>query len=311
MSAPLRAACLVRVDQGEEVRLLAAAEARALGAGEALAPGLLWSPDPPAPRAALTLGGGRIVASGPAGGPLAPLRPEAQAVHVPQGPWRTGQNPLQYLARVGWPARHAARGARFELYPTAEGWYLLEGGGAQRFAEPTLPHRYSTSLPSRLARAVVNLVAGPGEVVLDPVCGAGTLLVEAARIGCQARGSDLNPKAAFHARQNLRALGLPPAVAVSDVFDAGPSPLADALVGDLPYGRRLEPGDPLALALALVTRARRWALVAASDLSAPLGAAGHAPRQVVPVPKPTFTRWVHVGGIVERLSEITPCPTST
>lgn len=296
MLPPRRAACVVRIDQGEGLRALATAEARALGAGAELAPGLLWSEAGPVARAALTLGGGRIVAAGPPGGPVSPRRPEVEQVHVPRGAWRVGGNPLHHLGELGWRARHAARGARHELYPTAAGWFLLEGAGAQRFDDPTLPHRYSTSLPSRLARAVVNLVARPGEPLLDPVCGAGTLLVEAARIGCLIEGLDLNPKAAFHARQNLRALGLPAAVGVGDALGAGPFPRVAALVGDLPYGRRLEPGDPRALAVALARRAARWALVAAEDLTAPLSAAGSPPRQVIALPKLAFTRYVHVGG---------------
>lgn len=293
----LSAPCLVRIDWGHEVRALAAAEAAALGAGPALAPGLLGSAAPPVTRAALTLGGGPVVASGPRGGPLAPALREADRIHVPRGPWLLGRNPIDYLRALGWPARHAARGAAWELYPTAEGWHLVRAAGALRFEEPALPHRYSTSLPSRLARAVVNLVASPGELVLDLVCGAGALLVEAARIGCRVQGRDLNPKACWHARQNLRALGYPPQVTPGDVLapEARTGELADALVGDLPYGRRLEPGDPQALARALVGRSRRWALVAAEDLTPVLSAAGHPPRAVIPVPKRTFTRWVHVG----------------
>lgn len=295
MSWSPRARFLVRLEWDEEMRALAAAEARALGATEPLGRGLMWSATPPDPRASLLLGGGEVVAAGPPGGPLEPRLTGVTHLHLPRGPWLASRNPLVYLAELGWRVRHAVRGAPYELYPTAGGWYLVRCVGALRFVDPVVPHRYSTSLPPRFARAVVNLVARPGERVIDPVCGAGVLLVEAARVGCRVRGSDLNKKASWHARVNLNALSLPfDEVVQRDALALGPLE-DDALVGDLPYGRMLERGDPVGLACALAGRTRRWALVAAEDLSAPLAAAGHPPREVVPIPKSYFCRRVHVG----------------
>lgn len=304
-----RAPFLVRLEWDEELRELAAAEARALGAGEELARGLLWSATPPDPRASLLLGGGEVIAWGPPGGPLEPcLKEEVTHLYLPRGPWLTSRNPLVYMGELGWRVRHAVRGAPYELYPTPQGWYLVRGVGALRFRDPRVPHRYSTSLPPRLARAVVNLVARPGDRVVDPVCGAGVMLVEAARIGCTVRGSDLNKKASWHARVNLGALGLAfEEVVQRDALALGALE-ADALVGDLPYGRMLERGDPIGLARALAGRTPRWALVAAEDLSAPLAEVGRAPREVVRIPKRTFCRYVHVGPRAEDFSPRTARP---
>ena len=108
--------------------------------------------------------------------------------------------------------------------------------------------------------------------------------------------ADLDPA---RARTTLARIGWPDeqsgATSADDALATG-APPADALVGDLPYGRRLEPSALASFAEALPKRARRWALVAHVDLTGPLTAAGHPPRQVLEVPKPTFIRYVMVGG---------------
>lgn len=60
-------------------------------------------------------------------------------------------------------------------------------------------HPYPCKFPAHVARAhLVN-----GGVVLDPFCGSGTTLVEAARRGCDAIGIDCNPVATLVARVKL------------------------------------------------------------------------------------------------------------
>jgi DNA methylase len=56
-------------------------------------------------------------------------------------------------------------------------------------------HTYPARMHPRLAREVVKLFTAPGEVVLDPFCGSGTVLVEALVAGCRPQGVDLNPLA--------------------------------------------------------------------------------------------------------------------
>ena len=53
------------------------------------------------------------------------------------------------------------------------------------------PHTTSSSLPSRIARAMVNLTANPEDRLLDPCCGTGTILLEGANMGLQIFGCDL------------------------------------------------------------------------------------------------------------------------
>lgn len=115
------------------------------------------------------------------------------------------------------------------------------------------PHSYSSSVKPRLARALVNLAA-PARLAhrsfLDPCCGAGTTLIEAAHRGLAAFGVDIGYKIAQAARGNLAHFGFPVEVVHADAADwpqllvkraaaGNPAPLPDrfdAAVIDFPYG---------------------------------------------------------------------------
>ena len=61
-------------------------------------------------------------------------------------------------------------------------------------------------LPPKVARAMVNLAIGAkdaGQVVYDPFCGTGTILLEALERGCRVIGSDVDEKATIGAQTNL------------------------------------------------------------------------------------------------------------
>ena len=96
------------------------------------------------------------------------------------------------------------------------------------------PFRTSTSLPSRLARALVNLVAPPARTILDPCCGTGSILLEAQAIGLEACGVDWNSRMVGMSRRNLAHFGYPAEVIDSDFRQV--TSTADAIVTDLPYG---------------------------------------------------------------------------
>src|SRR6185436_6702703 len=66
------------------------------------------------------------------------------------------------------------------------------------------PHGFHT-YPARMhpltaRRALATLELGKGAIVLDPFCGSGTVLVEAALVGARAVGVDANPLAVAIAR---------------------------------------------------------------------------------------------------------------
>jgi DNA modification methylase len=56
-------------------------------------------------------------------------------------------------------------------------------------------HSYPARLHPLTARGLVEGLTRPGDTVLDPFCGSGTVLVEARALGRRAWGSDLNPLA--------------------------------------------------------------------------------------------------------------------
>jgi DNA methylase len=56
-------------------------------------------------------------------------------------------------------------------------------------------HTYPARMHPQTAARLVQALSGPGETVLDPFCGSGTVLVEALIAGRRAVGTDLNPLA--------------------------------------------------------------------------------------------------------------------
>jgi len=85
------------------------------------------------------------------------------------------------------------------VWPTAQqpasaqrtGWYL-----------PGSTAHPAKMLPA-IARHAIAAYSQPGELVLDPMCGIGTTLVEATRLGRDAVGVELEPRWADLARANL------------------------------------------------------------------------------------------------------------
>ena len=156
------------------------------------------------------------------------------------------------------------------------------------------PYHVSSSLPARIARALINLVTPPARSLVDPCCGTGSILLEAHALGLEAHGADYNPKIMSMARRNLEHFGYVPAV---DYADARAwSRTADALVTDLPYGRRLEPADAiLPDILAHTVRLAPVAVyVAGDDISRNLAVAGYREIEVLRIIKHNnFIRYVH------------------
>jgi len=164
------------------------------------------------------------------------------------------------------------------------------------------PCHVSSSLEARIARALVNLVVPPScsglpqaaGTLVDPCCGTGSILLEAAALGLTAYGADRNPKMAHMAQRNLLHFGYPPRVVCADARVWAQT--ADALVTDVPYGRQLESADEdLPAILEQGARLAPIALyVAGTDITPQLAAAGYAGIEVFRLVKPNgFTRYVH------------------
>jgi tRNA G10 N-methylase Trm11 len=156
------------------------------------------------------------------------------------------------------------------------------------------PHTTSSSLPARLCRAVVNIIADVGDSLVDPCCGTGTLLLEAAHIGINVVGYDINKKMVGAARKNLDYFGLAGAIHLADAREI--MGRFDALVTDLPYGIYTQASDKLYQEILqnIKSLAPKAALITAKDITAMLSDLGYEIKQVIPVPKSRITRYVHV-----------------
>lgn len=87
----------------------------------------------------------------------------------------------------------------------------------------------------RMARTLVNLaLVRRGDVVLDPFCGTGGILIEADLLGARAVGSDFDPLMVLGSRQNLADADLMRADATRLPLSDGTT---DAVVTDFPYGQ--------------------------------------------------------------------------
>ncbi|MGD0113644.1 MAG: DNA methyltransferase, partial [Armatimonadota bacterium] len=61
-------------------------------------------------------------------------------------------------------------------------------------------HHWTAKFIPQIPRRIIELYANPGDVILDPFMGSGTTLVEAARLGYNSWGTDINPLAVKIAR---------------------------------------------------------------------------------------------------------------
>jgi tRNA (guanine10-N2)-dimethyltransferase len=98
------------------------------------------------------------------------------------------------------------------------------------------PMLYPISLSPKLARACVNMTGIKKGIILDPFCGTGGFLIEAALMGFATDGSDMDPIMIRRTRANLEyynckrfRLRADDALTLSKAYDF--------IVTDLPYGR--------------------------------------------------------------------------
>jgi len=129
-----------------------------------------------------------------------------------------------------------------------------------RLSDRTMRHRtyklehVAASLRPTVAAAMVRLAGiGPGMTVLDPFCGAGTILAEALDVAekrskagaVRVIGGDIDPNAVFVTSQNLENVGR------ADLarWDATALPLesasVDRIVSNPPFGKQLSSIDKI------------------------------------------------------------------
>jgi tRNA (guanine10-N2)-dimethyltransferase len=101
------------------------------------------------------------------------------------------------------------------------------------------PYFYPGVLLPRIARAAVNLTGiNTNELLFDPFCGTGGLLLEAGLIGATVVGSDVDGRMVFGTKMNLDYYDVESALLVQDAQRlALRDECVDAVTTDLPYGR--------------------------------------------------------------------------
>jgi predicted RNA methylase len=285
---------------------LAEAELLALGGGFAVEPGVWLSPAP-IRWASCGFGsaGGRQLAAGAtlealatellSLGIVAP-RFSIEVRRVPRG--QKGASAAK--RRVGDCVEGAVSvddpQLRLLLVLTAGGYRVLvdEPGEAEWLTASHKPHNYLVALPVRIAQAMLNLTLRPGDSVLDPFCGTGTIPLLAAWAGHQAFGSDISSACVAHATENLAHFGREATLVQADGREAQQK--ADCIVSNLPYGvySHLAP-DTLRENLRNLSRlSRRFTLVTSARIEDDLIAEGYVIERVIPVESERFERLVYV-----------------
>lgn len=156
------------------------------------------------------------------------------------------------------------------------------------------PHVTSSSLPTRLARAMVNLIASLGDRLVDPCCGTGTIVLEAAQMGIKVAGYDLNPNMVKATQKNLAHYGLTANVHLEDARQIRGR--FDAVATDLPYGIML-PSDISRddeILRNIRDLAPKAAFVDIRDLGGQLIDLGYTIRQIIHAPKHSILRRIFI-----------------
>lgn len=115
--------------------------------------------------------------------------------------------------------------------------------------ENSKPHKrpffYPGSMNPKLARCMVNLSRiKPGQLLLDPFCGTGGILIEAGLIGCKLVGSDVYWKMQNGTAVNLDYYGIADYRTFHlDVRELKMYEKVDSVVTDPPYGISTSTGD--------------------------------------------------------------------
>ncbi|MCH8289497.1 methyltransferase domain-containing protein [Candidatus Poribacteria bacterium] len=152
------------------------------------------------------------------------------------------------------------------------------------------PHTTSSSLPTRLARVMVNLIASPEDRLLDPCCGTGTIVLEAAQMGMKVAGYDINPRMVGATAKNLDYYGLSGEIHLGDARRICSQ--SDAVATDLPYGINMVQNilRDREILQNIRTLAPKAAFVDVRDLSKELIDLGYRVEKVIPVPKHSILR---------------------
>src|SRR6266508_3159673 len=151
------------------------------------------------------------------------------------------------------PPTTASEAVPLAIWPCAQATAKTQRAG--RYLPATSVHP-AKMLPE-LARRIITTYSTPGGLVVDPMCGIGTTLVEAAALGRQAVGVELEPRWATLARRNL-AYALDRAHAERAEVVEGDARALPALLGELAGTVDLVATPPPSATPAASATSMRW-----------------------------------------------------
>ncbi len=99
------------------------------------------------------------------------------------------------------------------------------------------PFFHPSAMQAKLARCMVNLAEPKaGDLVLDPFCGTGGMLIEASLIGCRTVGLEVQRRMARGTLRNMKHLNTKPEGIILGDARSLPLKKTDCVVTDPPYG---------------------------------------------------------------------------
>lgn len=156
------------------------------------------------------------------------------------------------------------------------------------------PVYYCNALPVRIARTMLNIGLGDNlnKKVVDPCCGVGTVLLEAAVLGVDIEGYDLNDKVVENAIKNIEFFGYDIKVQNKDISQIEKK--FDLAIIDLPYGiLSVTSHEEIMHILKSATNITKEAVIAAvSDIREDLEEVGFKTVDYAVVPKKHFKRYI-------------------
>jgi len=163
-------------------------------------------------------------------------------------------------------------------------------------AHDNKPCTYSNSLGIRVAKSIVNLAnSGYKErKVIDACCGVATTLLEGLFAGYDIEGTELSPKTAANAKENLRFFGYPEKVKNMNMNDIEDN--YEGCIIDIPYGLFSHTTKELQQEMMDTARriSKRLVLVSFEDIDELVTNAGFKIVDRCKVTKGNFTRYILV-----------------
>ncbi|XP_075770954.1 U6 snRNA (guanine-N(2))-methyltransferase THUMPD2 isoform X4 [Pelodiscus sinensis] len=151
---------------------------------------------------------------------------------------------ITLMKQFGWKAD--LRNPDLELFVHLNDIYSVVGIPVFRLPLATREYIQTAGLRSTIAWAMASLAEiSVGAFVLDPMCGLGTILLEAAKEwpNVQYLGADINDSQLEGAHENIKASGLMDKIELlkaSVVALPLPSESVDVVISDIPFGKKFK-----------------------------------------------------------------------